>query len=104
MFGEKEPEGQAVIEDLKKNGQVTTAANLPATTKPGTIGKKRAQRLYSIANQNRKTTGFTEEKIKEVLAALPIPLEHLSDLEVGMYEDLEKMCTGELDWTEYLKD
>ena len=71
IFGEKTDElkGEAVIEDLKKNGQVTTAANLPATTtKPGTIGRKKAQRLYAIANQNKKTTGFTEEKIKEVLS------------------------------------
>ena len=107
IFGEKTDElkGEAVIEDLKKNGQVTTAANLPATTtKPGTIGRKKAQRLYAIANQNKKTTGFTEEKIKEVLAALPVPLEHLSDLDTGMYEDFEKMCTGEMDWTDLLKD
>ena len=106
MFGEKQPEGQAVIEDLKKNGQVTTASNLPTTTKPGTIGRRRAQRLYSIASQNKKTTGFTEENIKKVLAAMyPDRAEqHLSDLEVGKYEWMEKLCTGEESWADYLPD
>ena len=56
MFGDKKPDGNAVIEDMKKNGQVTTASSLPAT-KPGTIGNKRAQRLYAIAHQNLKTNG-----------------------------------------------
>ena len=105
LFGDKKPEGNAVIEDMKKNGTVTTAANLPATTKPGTIGKKRAQRLYAIANQNVKTTGFTEEKIKAVLAAYyPGRAEyHLSELEVNKYEEFEKFCTGEdTEWPELL--
>ena len=106
IFGKQEPQGEAVIEDLKNKGQVTTAANLPATTKPGTIGKKRAQRLYSIASQNKKTTGFTEENIKKILAALyPAWTEyHLSDLEVGKYEWMEKLCTGEENWADYLPD
>jgi hypothetical protein len=108
MFGEKpQPQGEAVIEDLKKAGHVTTAANLPATvTKPGTIGKKRAMRLYSIASQNKKKTGFTEDNIKKVLAALyPAWTEHhLSDLEVGRYDWFEKLCTGEESWADYLPD
>jgi hypothetical protein len=83
---------------------LTPASQLPTTNKPGTIGNKRAKRLYAIAGQNKKATGFTDENIHKVLAALPNPLEHLSDLEVSMYEQFEKFCTGESDWTELLKD
>jgi len=102
--GKQETEGKAAVQGLVDSGQLKPASQLPTTTKPGTIGKKRSQRLYAIATQNKKATGFTEENIKKVLAALPIPLEHLSDLEVGMYETMEKFCTGEADWTELLKD
>ena len=101
MFGKKE--GNAAIEELKSNGSVVPASQLPA--KPGVIGKKRAQRLYAIANQNVKTTGFTEEKIKAVLAAYYPGLAeyHLSDLEIGKYEEFEKFCTGEdTEWPELL--
>jgi hypothetical protein len=30
--------------------------------------------------------------------------QHLSDLEVGKYEWMEKLCTGEDKWEEYLPD
>ena len=102
MFGEKK--GNAAIEELKSNGSVTTASQLPA--KPGAIGKGRAQRLYAIAGQNAKKTGFTEENIKKVLAALyPGQAEyHLSELEKGKYEWFEKLCTGEEKWDEYLPE
>lgn len=102
LFG-KEKTGKAAVQGMVDNGTLKPASELPAT-KSGTIGKKRAQRLYAIAGQNAKTTGFTEDNIKKVLAALPIPLEHLSDLETGMYETFEKLCSGAEDWTEYLKD
>ena len=102
--GKQETEGKAAVQGLVDSGQLKPASQLPTTTKPGTIGNKRAKRLYAIAGQNKKTTGFTDENIHKVLAALPIPLEHLSDLEVSMYEPFEKFCTGEEDWTELLKD
>ena len=103
MFGG----GNAAIEELKQNGSVTTAAQLPATEakKPGTIGINRAKRLYAIAGQNKKTTGFTDDDIKKVLAKYPPPigpLEHLRDLPMDLYEVFEKLCTGEEDWKEYL--
>ncbi len=101
IFGDKNRKD--VVQGFVDSGQITTAANLPSA-KPGSIGKKRAQRLYAIANQNVKTTGFNEDNIKKVLSALPQPLEHLSDLEVAMCETFEKLCTGESDWTELLKD
>jgi hypothetical protein len=106
MFGKEKAAvdpaaGNAAIEDLKKNGAVTTAANLPAA-KAGTIGKGRAQRLYAIATQNVKKTGFTEENIKKVLATMYPGLAeyHLSDLEKPKYEWFEKLCTGEEAWSD----
>ena len=102
--GKQETEGKAAVQGLVDKGMLTPASQLPTTTKPGTIGNKRAKRLYAIAGQNKKATGFTDENIHKVLAALPNPLEHLSDLEVSMYEQFEKFCTGESDWTELLKD
>ena len=102
--GKKEPQSNAGVQGLVDKGMLTPASQLPTTTKPGTIGSKRAKRLYAIAGQNKKATGFTDENIHKVLAALPNPLEHLSDLEVSMYEQFEKFCTGESDWTELLKD
>ena len=102
--GKQEPDGKAAVQGLVDKGMLTPASQLPTTTKPGTIGNKRAKRLYAIAGQNKKTTGFTDENIHKVLAALPNPLEHLSDLEVSMYEQFEKFCTGDSDWTELLKD
>jgi hypothetical protein len=109
MFGKQAPAGNAAIEDLKNKGQVTTAAQLPEGSgkKPGTIGINRAKRLYAIAGQNKKTTGFTDDDIKKVLAKFPPPvgpLEHLRDLPMDLYETFEKLCTGEVDWKEYLAD
>lgn len=103
LFGDKPAAAKEAVQGMIDDGKLKPASQLPAT-KAGTIGKKRAQRLYAIAGQNAKTTGFTEENIKKVLLALPTPLEHLSDLEVAMYETFEKMCTGEEAWEEFLKD
>ena len=106
LFGGKEPAGKAAVQGLVDSGQVVPASQVPVTTKPGTIGKKKAQRLYAIANQNVKTTGFTEENIKKILAALyPDRAEqHLSELENIKYEWFEKLCTGEEGWADYLPD
>lgn len=104
LFGEKKAEGSAVIEDMKAKGQVTTAANLPAT-KPGTIGIKRGQRIWALINQNKaNNNGFNEEEMKKILSALPVPLEHIRDLEMGMYEQVEKWATGQEDWHDFWKD
>jgi hypothetical protein len=107
MFGDKPAAGKEAVQGMIDKGQLTAASNLPATTKPGTIGKKRAQRLYAIAHQNLKTNGgLTEEKIRAVLAAFYPDGRaeyHLSDLEIGKYEEFEKFCTGEdRDWPELL--
>lgn len=105
MFG-KQGSKAAAVQGLVDSGQVVPASQVPVTTKPGTIGKKKAQRIYAIANQNVKTTGFTEENIKKILAALyPDRTEqHLSELENGKYEWMEKLCTGEEGWADYLPD
>lgn len=105
LIGDPDQQGKDAVQGLVDSGKLTPASQLPTTTtKPGTIGSKRAKRLYAIAGQNRKATGFTEENIHKVLAALPKPLEHLSDLEVGMYAEFEKLCAGESDWKDLLKD
>ena len=89
----------------KVEENVGTPEPTPTTaTKPGKIGPKRAQRLYAIRGQNWKNTGLTEAIFKKILLSLPIPVEHLSDLEIGMYETMEKICTGEDDWKNYVDD
>jgi hypothetical protein len=57
-----------------------------------------------MCSQNKaKNNGLNEEIIKtRILSTLPIPLEHLSDLELGMYADFERFATGEVDWQEWL--
>ncbi len=107
MFGEKKPEGQAVIEDMKKNGQVTTAANLPegGKKKPGTIGKGRRLRLLGICNTNKAANnGFNYDEIKKILAALPTPVEHIEHMDEGLYSQFEKWATGEEDFREFWKE
>ena len=72
--------------------------------KPGTIGVKRAKRLYTLISQNHKNTGFTEEECKKVMSALPVPIEHLRDLELGMYSQFEKWALGEEDYQDFWKE
>jgi hypothetical protein len=94
-----------IFDDAPGKAKAAPAAQTaPAATKPGKIGPKRAQRLYAIRTQNGKNTGLTEETFKKILLSLPIPVEHLSDLELGMYEMMEKICTGEEDWKNYVDD
>jgi len=94
------PEETPTIEGLKSAGVVTTASNLPPKK---TIGIKRAQRIYTIASQNAKTTGLTEEKIKQLLAVLPTPLEHLRDLPVENEKDFERFASGEdTNWQKFI--
>jgi phage recombination protein Bet len=73
-------------------------------TKPGTIGVKRARRLYAIISQNYRNTGFSEKELKKVMSALPVSIEHLRDLELGLYEEFEKFATGEKDFHDFWKD
>ena len=47
-------------------------------------------------NQNKKNTGLDEAKLKAVLGKMKKPLEHLSDLEIGLYEMFEKLVAGEI--------
>jgi hypothetical protein len=121
-FADVEPKGEdPVLQEARDNGlsglfeekapeqKPQTTMEAPArdtgeATKPGTIGVKRAKRLYAIIGQNRKNTGFGETEMKHILAALPTPLEHLRDLEIGLYEEFEKMATGESDWKQFLDD
>ena len=105
IFGEKKKEA-GVIEGMVENGTLKKASDLPAT-KSGTIGKKRAQRLYTIASQNKaNNNGFNEAEMKKILQVMyPAWTEvHLSDMEVSFYEQFEKWAAGEEDWREYWKD
>jgi hypothetical protein len=107
LFGKQEPQGQAAIEDLKKNGTVTTASQLPEgyTKKPGSIGWKKARRLDALCSQNKKTNnGFTHEDMKKILAELPVPALHVHDMEEGMYSVFEAWALGEKDFREFWKE
>lgn len=89
------------IKNLFESGEVKTASQLPPVEgkREGTIGVKAAQRLYSLMTQNGKKTGLTEELFKEhILSKLPVPLEHLRDLDLGMKGVIERLMTGEDDW------
>ena len=101
MFGDKPPAGQAAVAEMVKSGDLKPASALPQTaTKPGTIGKKRAQRIYTLCTQNKKVNGGLDEKqIKRILAQWEPALEHLSDLPVDDYQLFEQWSTGEADWT-----
>jgi hypothetical protein len=99
--------GNATVDAMVGDGTLKKASDLPETAakKPGTIGVRRAQRIYTLATQNKKTNnGFNEEEIKKILSALPAPIEHLRDLEVGMQEMFEKWATGEDDFRKFWQD
>jgi hypothetical protein len=102
-----EPAKEAeTVQDLFDAKQVQTAASLPEGSgkKPGTIGSKRAQRLYALINQNKVKTGWSEEEAKRMLQALPNPITSMSDLEAGYYEQFERMATGETDWKQFWEE
>ena len=67
------------LQSLFDSGVVTTGDNIHPRKRA--IGTKSAQSIYIIARKHEKETGFTEPMIKAVLAKLPKPLEHLSDLD-----------------------
>ena len=90
------------LQSLFDSGVVTTGNNIPDKK---AIGTKSAQSIYIIARKHEKETGFTEPMIKAVLAKLPKPLEHLSDLDPGMYATFERYARGEdVTWKELLED
>jgi hypothetical protein len=90
------------LSDLFDRGEITTAASLPPGKKPGTIGTKRAQRLYTLMTQNKdKNNGFSEAEAKKILATLPVPIEHLRDLESGLEQQFEDWATGKDDYRAY---
>lgn len=99
------------LQGLFNNGAVKKASEIPPPTggqrKPGTIGTKKAQRLYALMGQNKAANnGFNEVEAKKILQhQYPQNTEHhLSDLEETMMEQFEKWSTGEEDWREYWKD
>lgn len=98
LFGPKD--GNKVVENMVQNGDLKPASSLPSNEKrPGTIGKKRAQRIYTLCTINKaKNNGLDEKIIKRILAQWEPALEHLSDLPVDDYETFEKWAAGEGDW------
>jgi hypothetical protein len=107
LFGAEKKDGAETVKEMVKNGDLKPASALPATEpkKPGTIGIKRAQRLYTLITQSKKVNhDFSEAELKKMLSALPVPLEHLRDLDTGMYDIFEKYALGEVDWQDFWKD
>ena len=80
------------VGDLFDSGKVQKASEVQTRV----IGPKRAQRLYAMMNQNKQTTGLTEAKVHDLLKRMKKPLEHLSNLEIGLHEMFEKLMTGEV--------
>ena len=92
------------LQSLFDSGVVTTADKVPAPeNKKGPIGVEAAQSIWILARKNEKKTGLTEEKIKALLKLLPVPLEHLRDLEQKYVPQFERFARGEdLTWKEML--
>lgn len=119
---EMAPDARAAAEDLEKieqgqggqdlkgmfdSGAVKKGSDIPqgSSKKPGTIGIRKAQRLYTLMSQNKKSNnGFNEEECKKILSALPAAIEHLRDLEEGMMGQFEKWATGEEDFRDFWKE
>jgi hypothetical protein len=106
LFPDDKPAaGKEAVQGMIDNGQLKPASSLPATKKPGSIGKKRQIRLDSLCNSNKeKNNGFNHEEIKKILSALPSPVDHVQDMEENMYPQFEKWATGEEDWREFWKE
>ena len=68
LFGEKKPEGQAVIEDMKKNGQVTTAANLPGRQRSQErLGARRLRDFMRLPTRTRRPPGSPRRRSRKSL-------------------------------------
>ena len=80
------------VGDLFESGKVQKGSEVQTRV----IGPKRAQRLYAMMNQNKQTTGLTEAKVHDLMKRMKKPLEHLSNLEIGLHEMFEKLMTGEV--------
>ena len=107
LFGKQESAGKAAVQEMVENGTLKPASELPEGTakKPGTIGIKRGQRIWALINQNKaNNNGFSEAEMRKILSALPVPIEHIRDLEMGMYEQVEKWATGEENYQDFWKD
>lgn len=97
-------EQPSTVQGLVDSGAVKKGSDLPAGSgkKPGTIGLKRAQRIYVLCTQNKaNNNGFNEGEIKKILQSLPVPLEHLRDLETSMHDQFELWAMGKEDWHQY---
>lgn len=98
--------GNDAVKSMVDKGTLKPASQIPST-KTGTIGIKRAQRLYTLMSNNKAANhGFNEEEAKKILASM-YPgdhREHLRDLESQFYEQFEKWSTGEEDWREFWKE
>lgn len=71
---------------------------------PKTIGVGRAKSIHITRSTNQKTTGLTEPIFAKLLKSLPQPIEHLRDLEVGMEQEMIKICKGEVDWRNFVDE
>lgn len=106
LFGGGKPQnGKEAVQGMVDNGTLKPASSLPEGKKPGSIGEKRRLRLLALCNTNKdKNNGFDHDQIKKILSALPVPVEHIKDMEVGMYEQMERWAEGTDDWREFWED
>jgi len=101
---DKMDERAKTVDELKASGAVKTASSIPegSGTKPGTIGKRRAQRLYTIAGKHKaENNNFTEAEMKRILGEMHTGLEHMSDLPTADHDKFEKWANGEEDWRRF---
>lgn len=106
LFGGKKETGEAAVQGMVDSGQLKKASDLPpADKKPGTIGEKRAKRLLALCNTNKATNnGFNYDEIKRILQAMPVPAEHLKDMETGIYSQFEAWAEGKEDWRKFWEE
>jgi len=96
-------QGTVNLGELMEQGQVKKASDIEPP-KPGVIGTKRAQRLYTMMNQNKKQTGLTEEIVKKIIAQEPFSIQSLSDLPQSSMAHFEQIMLGEVDWKTLLEE
>lgn len=95
-------DGKAAVQGMVEDGTLKPASQIESKV----IGKKRAQRLYTLCTLNKdKNGGLNEELIKtQLLPAMVNPVQHLSDLETALYEKFENWATGKEDWKKWLEE
>jgi phage recombination protein Bet len=72
-------------------------------TRQGKVGKKRQVRLWTLMSANKAKTGLTEKIVHQILDAMEPPIDHLENLDMGMYKTFEDIMTGMEDWKQFIE-